>query len=239
MTTNGCIPISSNCVIWQGPKIPCLNLCKGDSITEVLYKFATDYCALLEQLDPTKYDLTCLNNVNCPPESFQELIQAIIDKICDIEQQQGPVGPPGQDGADGTNGNYVTATNLPSGNPFCPCGGTKLDLYSGSTNTLINQYYACNGCDGTPGVQGPSGPTGAQGPAGIAGATGVAGPAGSAGTNGKSGRGVAVFVQNTEPDSTDFNTLYGSVEGFGVNYITGNNQIKAGDLWIESCGGGV
>jgi hypothetical protein len=42
-------------------------------------------------------------------------------------------------------------------------------------------------------------------------------------------------VQTPEPTNIDFNLQYGTVEGFGVNYITGNNQIKPGDLWIEPC----
>ena len=34
-TTNGCNNISSNCVIWQGPDITCIDLCNGDSVSEV------------------------------------------------------------------------------------------------------------------------------------------------------------------------------------------------------------
>ena len=184
MTNNGCMPISSNCVIWQGPNIPCLNLCKGDTITDVLYKLATDYCELLEQLDPTKYDLSCLNNTSCAIENFADLIQEVINKICEVEQQEGPPGPPGEPGEDGVDGNYVVTTALAIGNPFCPCGGIEVQLYDGVTNTIINQYYVCNGCDGNIGPQGPAGPTGAQGPAGLAGAIGPIGPQGPPGSDG-------------------------------------------------------
>lgn len=208
MTNNGCMPISSNCVIWQGPRIPCLNLCKGDSITEVLYKFATDYCELLEQLDPTKYDLSCLSNINCPPETFSELIQGIIDKICDVEQQQGPPGPPGQDGADGINGNYVVSTNVPTGNPYCPCGGVKLQLFSGATNTLINQYYVCNGCDGDQGIQGPQGLQGPQGPQGLK------GDQGDPGTPGE-GAGILGFLST----STDNNNVIFTTAPLGIRSV--------------------
>lgn len=58
---------------------------------------------------------------------------------------------------------------------------------------------------------------------------------GEDGPYGLSGRGVAVFVQTLEPTQTDFDTAYGTVEGFGVNGISGSNQIKAGDIWIENC----
>lgn len=206
--------ISSNCVIWQGPKIECLDLCRGDNITEVVYKFALSYCELLDQLDVTTYDLGCLDTPECQITNIHDLIQALIDKICDVEQQEGPAGPQGTSGEDGKNGNYIITTQIPLGSLTCPCSGTNFEYYDGGTNTLISTSYACNGCPGPAGLPGP------------------------AGTDGKSGRGVAVFVQLTEPTPIDFNTLYGSVEGFGVNYIAGNNQIKAGDLWIEPCGGG-
>jgi len=76
-----CNPISSNCVIWQGPDIPCISLCKGDSISLVVYKLATELCTLLEQTNVDNYDLECLNT-GCGPSNFQQLIQILIDKIC-------------------------------------------------------------------------------------------------------------------------------------------------------------
>ena len=39
-----CSPVSSNCVTWQGPNISCINLCKGDSVSDVVYKLATQIC---------------------------------------------------------------------------------------------------------------------------------------------------------------------------------------------------
>ena len=226
---SGCMKVSSNCVVWEGPDIPCLKLCKGDTITDVLYKLATDYCETLVMLDPTTYDISCFNYLGVPPEDFADLFQIVIDEICSVAGVPGPPGPAGADGADGVNGNYVVVQNVLLGSPFCPCGGVEIQLYSGTTNTLIDQYYVCTGCDGGGGIVGPAGP---QGPAGANGAQGVKGEPGDAG---KSGRGVAVFVQTTQPTSTDFNNLYGSIEGFGVNFIPGNNQIKAGDIWIEPC----
>jgi hypothetical protein len=154
LDTKPCSPISSNCIVWQGPDIPCIKLCNGDTISDVVAALATELCNLLDSLDPGSYDLTCLTTGRVPANT-QELIQLLINKICSIQVIE---GPPGVTGTPGTNG-----------------------------------------------------------------------------TNGYSGRGVAVFVQSTEPTLTDFNTLYGTVQGFGVNYISGNNQIKAGDIWIESC----
>ena len=31
---NNCDPISSNCVVWQGPDLPCVEICTGDTISD-------------------------------------------------------------------------------------------------------------------------------------------------------------------------------------------------------------
>lgn len=80
--TEGCNPISSNCVIWQGPDIECIKLCKGDTVSDVVYKLATELCMLIEMTDVKSYDLQCININGCDPKDFQELIQIIINKIC-------------------------------------------------------------------------------------------------------------------------------------------------------------
>ena len=77
-----CSPISSNCVIWQGPDIPCIKLCKGDSISDVVFKLATELCTIMEYTKVDNYTLSCLSPANCPPADFQGLIQLIIDKLC-------------------------------------------------------------------------------------------------------------------------------------------------------------
>lgn len=80
-----CSPISSNCVIWQGPDIPCIKLCKGDTISDIVNKLATELCIIIDTLDVNNYDLTCFNSVACPPANFQALIQFLIDKICEAQ----------------------------------------------------------------------------------------------------------------------------------------------------------
>ena len=78
-----CSPISSNCVIWQGPDIPCIKLCTGDTVSDVIFKLATELCTIMDQLKVTNYDLTCLGITTCPPEDFQALIQLLITKVCE------------------------------------------------------------------------------------------------------------------------------------------------------------
>ena len=81
-----CSPVSSNCVIWQGPAIPCLMLCNGDSVSDVTFKLATQVCALQEALDLSTLDLQCLLSAcgDCPtPDtSLKAVLGMIISKVC-------------------------------------------------------------------------------------------------------------------------------------------------------------
>ena len=86
-----CSPVSSNCVIWQGPNIDCISLCTGDSISTVIYNLATELCTIMNQLDLTNLDLTCLKVGTNPPDTFSELIQLLINKICNAGT--GTTGP--------------------------------------------------------------------------------------------------------------------------------------------------
>jgi hypothetical protein len=199
-----CSPISSNCVIWGGPDIECIGLCKGDTITDVTYKLALELCAVMESLNVNNYDLACLD-LSCAPDDFNSLLQAIIDKLC-TEGPAGSTGPQGPAGPQGVIG--ATGPTGPQGVP---------------------------GLQGIPGAQGPQG---IPGPAGAAGAPGPQGPIGPDGndgidgTDGLIGRGVAVFVQELEPDQDDFDAQYATVPGFGVDGIPGSDTFKPGDLWI-------
>jgi hypothetical protein len=92
-TQEGCNPIASNCVIWQGPDIPCIKLCKGDTISDVTAKLAERLCTILEYLDVSAYDLSCFNPICPSPRDFQELIQLLVSRICAINDI--PVTPGG------------------------------------------------------------------------------------------------------------------------------------------------
>jgi len=90
----GCNPISSNCVIWQGPDIPCITLCKGDSVSDVVAKLAQELCTLVDQLDINTFDLTCFNPICPTPENIHDLLQFVLDKICTLEQCCNGEAPP-------------------------------------------------------------------------------------------------------------------------------------------------
>jgi len=81
-TQAGCNPVSSNCVIWQGPDIPCIDLCRGDSISDVTFKVATELCTLVEQLDIQFFDVSCFPPICPKPENIHDLIQFILDTLC-------------------------------------------------------------------------------------------------------------------------------------------------------------
>jgi len=81
-----CSPQSSNCVIWQGPNLPCINLCKGDSVSDVVYKLATELCTIKDATDMSMIEFDCLlndcANTNNPEATIAGIIQLIIDNVC-------------------------------------------------------------------------------------------------------------------------------------------------------------
>ena len=88
ISTNGCDNISSNCVIWQGPDIACIDLCSGDTITEVTAKLATEVCKLITTgvtANPslTGLDLTCLNIPGVTPTELVPVLQSMVVQICE------------------------------------------------------------------------------------------------------------------------------------------------------------
>ena len=89
-----CSPISSNCVIWQGPDIPCIKLCAGDTISDVVFKLATELCTVLDTLNVTNYDLSCFNLTACGPNDFQALIQFLIEQICALQTEVNNLADP-------------------------------------------------------------------------------------------------------------------------------------------------
>ncbi|HPF82678.1 MAG TPA: hypothetical protein PLV83_00695 [Bacilli bacterium] len=44
----GCTPTSSSCIIWNGPRIECIDQCQNDSIEDVIYRLGQIVCSLAE-----------------------------------------------------------------------------------------------------------------------------------------------------------------------------------------------
>ena len=111
---DNCPKISTSCVIWQGPNIPCINLCAGDSIDEVVFKLATLLCDVTENiLDVTTLEFACLVEVGAEnPTTLLETLQAIITKVCSIDSNGTTGGNTGRPG--GSTGTSDPIVNLPS-----------------------------------------------------------------------------------------------------------------------------
>jgi hypothetical protein len=89
----GCNPVSSNCVVWQGPDLECIGLCRGDTISDVIAKLATQLCTLVDMFDLSEFDFTCLAvPVSEQPTDAGGLIQILIDRICALENIS-PIDP--------------------------------------------------------------------------------------------------------------------------------------------------
>lgn len=87
-STQPCSPISSNCVVWQGPDIACIDICNGDTVSDVVAALATKLCDLIDQACTCDPDLTGLD-LKCalpaiPPTNLVGTMQAIVDYICEI-----------------------------------------------------------------------------------------------------------------------------------------------------------
>ena len=107
----GCTPVSSSCVIWTGPDIPCINICRGDAIDAVVYQLALLLCQVSEGvIDITTLDFKCLVEEN-EPTKLIEILQLLIDKHCELETTVA--------GIEGGNGGGTTTPDTPIALPEC------------------------------------------------------------------------------------------------------------------------
>lgn len=90
LNKESCSPISSNCIIWQGPDLSCINLCTGDSVSDVIYNLAVEICKIKDELNLEDVDLKCLID-NCalcpdPQKTLEVVLQLLIDKVCTLQE---------------------------------------------------------------------------------------------------------------------------------------------------------
>jgi hypothetical protein len=78
---------NSSCVIWDGPDIKCLGLCKGDTVTDVVYKAGKTLCELLNKFNISLLDFECYVDENPKPQDIQELLQWFIRKLCELKEE--------------------------------------------------------------------------------------------------------------------------------------------------------
>jgi hypothetical protein len=126
-----CSPVSSNCVTWQGPDLPCLNLCKGDSVSDVVYKIAVEICDLKDSIGLSDVDLTCLVQVCSttpePTKTLAHILDLLISKVCCLADIVDNLPTPGN--------NYVEPTlNLPACLQYSNGSGGNV------TQLILSQY---------------------------------------------------------------------------------------------------
>lgn len=83
--SRGCATTTSNCVVWQGPDLCCIDLCTGDTVSEVVDALGKKICTLFELLDVNSYDVSCLADDKCLPSNYVELIQLLIEEVCALK----------------------------------------------------------------------------------------------------------------------------------------------------------
>ena len=98
----GCNPVSSNCVIWQGPDLPCIDLCTGDSISAVLAKLCEQLVAIqtidgnTAGIDISALSPGCLQDAypDMTFESLEDYINALVSYVCTLEGEGFIITPP-------------------------------------------------------------------------------------------------------------------------------------------------
>lgn len=122
--TNGCNNISSNCVIWQGPDIACIDLCTGDTVSEVVAKLAEKLCDIISGVqsepDLSGFDLKCALPSGTAPSTLKDNLQAIVDYICAL--------PSGGGGGGAAPTNINLCTNLQYNDPATGAVVTSLPI---------------------------------------------------------------------------------------------------------------
>lgn len=135
-----CVVLSSQCVIWDGPDIPCINLCHGDSVEKVIYELATELCRILDLLNISTLDLSCFYENGCGPTDVNQLLQFILNKLCELSE----------DLEDLTENGFEFNCNLLSNcrvNVSCDSGQENLLPIYSSTGPNALSYFANQICD--------------------------------------------------------------------------------------------
>jgi len=157
-SNSGCTPISSNCVIWQGPNISCLDLCTGDTISVVIATLAEKICDIIQgavNIEIGDIDGQCVvddilnQNIDFENGGITAWIQGIINVLCSH-------GPHGGGGADEEHDHphehdpvslpvpKCIQSYLPGGTTTMPLTGVSIPLQNGGNAAFLAAL------DGTP-----------------------------------------------------------------------------------------
>lgn len=82
--------ISSNNILWDGPNIPCLDLCTGDTVSNTVYKIAQKVCTMVDDLEALKtLTFDCL--IDCPSScdpkdySLKAIFEVLLANDCKLQ----------------------------------------------------------------------------------------------------------------------------------------------------------
>jgi hypothetical protein len=81
---SGCEAVSSNCVVWQGPDLECVDICHGDTISTVIAALCEQLVICCEEASINAFDIDVINQTTLnggPATTLEELIQLIINNI--------------------------------------------------------------------------------------------------------------------------------------------------------------
>lgn len=79
-----CSVLSSNCVIWHGADIPCIGLCKSDTVTDVILKLGELVCNIEGRAGDITVNTECLGSGSVTWENYNDLIQYLTDRLCNL-----------------------------------------------------------------------------------------------------------------------------------------------------------
>ena len=147
---NGCTPISSTCVIYQGSDIECLDICSGSSINAVFAVMGQYIC---DSMTPGTIAIDEVTATESLDANYHVIFTETVDstdsaRIYDVEFQYVPCVPC----ADGAAGEPGSAGAIGTTGPVGPTGAT------GATGAA-----GINGADGADGADGSNGTDGADG----------------------------------------------------------------------------
>lgn len=79
-----CSVLSSNCVIWHGADIPCIGLCKSDTVTDVILKLGELVCNMDGRASEITVNTECLGSGSVTWTDYNDLIQYLTDRLCNL-----------------------------------------------------------------------------------------------------------------------------------------------------------
>lgn len=95
--TNGCDETSSNCVVWQGPDLPCIDVCTGDTVSSIIAKLCDELVnttTVSPGVDISTINQGCLIADYGTANDVQTLITNIVDKLCKCCESSGQTTDP-------------------------------------------------------------------------------------------------------------------------------------------------